>query len=346
MRILRKMPLSIKSQSCAKPGQENGKIFWPSTSNLGPRGRFDVVEDGKDEDRNPEKERGISHAIQPGRAPCCKGDCLLLHFGSKQDPGLVLIDGGPKSVYKPQLKPRLQQIRAARGLAANDSLLVDLLMVSHVDDDHIQGILELTKDELTAKLAHQPQLLNVLSFWHNSFNELIDNDPAELTASVTNHFGAAAVAGGGLSDKDVELVQEHSSEHPEVVDSSLRVLASIEQGFVLRKNAEGLGYPRNPEFGEKLILARKNGKATEISQGMKFTVVGPMQPELKALHKKHNAWLKLLEKQGKSPPEALAAYVDPSVPNLSSIVVLAEAGGKRILLTGDARGTRSCKACN
>ena len=30
-----------------------------------------------------------------------KGDCLLLHFGTKQKPGLVLIDGGPKSVYVP-----------------------------------------------------------------------------------------------------------------------------------------------------------------------------------------------------------------------------------------------------
>ena len=30
-----------------------------------------------------------------------KGDCLILHYGSKQDPGLALIDGGPSNVYKP-----------------------------------------------------------------------------------------------------------------------------------------------------------------------------------------------------------------------------------------------------
>ena len=24
-----------------------------------------------------------------------KGDCLMLHFGSEQDPHLILIDGGP-----------------------------------------------------------------------------------------------------------------------------------------------------------------------------------------------------------------------------------------------------------
>lgn len=65
-----------------------------------------------------------------------------------------------------------------------------------------------------------------------------------------------------------------------------------------------------------------------------------MQGELKALHKKHIAWLKDLKKKGKSPPKALAAYVDKSVANLSSIVVLAEADGKTMLLTGDARGDK------
>ena len=36
----------------------------------------------------------------------------------------------------------------------------------------------------------------------------------------------------------------------------------------------------------------------------------------------------------------LAAFADKSVPNLSSIVVLAELGGKSMLLTGDARGDK------
>jgi beta-lactamase superfamily II metal-dependent hydrolase len=273
-----------------------------------------------------------------------KGDCLLLHFGTKDEPGLVLIDGGPKSVYQPYLKPRLRQIKAARGLAEQEPLLVDLLMVSHVDDDHIQGILDLTREEIAAKQAHRPQLLNVQSFWHNSFDEIIDHEPEDLTASMKKQFGEAAVSGGGeLPDVERLAVEEKCSEHPEVVTSSLKVLASIEQGFRLRQDAEGLGFPRNPEFGGELIMARKNGKAIDIAQGLKFTVAGPMQPELEALRKKHIQWLEDLKKQRKSPPAALAAYIDPSVPNLSSIVVLAELGNKRILLTGDARGDKILK---
>lgn len=43
-------------------------------------------------------------------------------------------------------------------------------------------------------------------------------------------------------------------------------------------------------------------------------------------------------KPGKTAKAELASYVDRSVYNLSSIVVLAKADGKTMLLTGDARG--------
>ena len=106
-----------------------------------------------------------------------------------------MIDGGPSGVYAPHLKPRLEQIRAARGLRREEPLGVDLLMISHVDDDHIQGILDLTKELLEAKAAQRPLPLRVLDFWHNSFDSIIDNTPDELTAAFKSHFGAASTAG-------------------------------------------------------------------------------------------------------------------------------------------------------
>jgi hypothetical protein len=51
-----------------------------------------------------------------------KGDCLIVHYGSKDEPRLALIDGGPAQVYRPHLKPRLEQIRKARGLGDDDPL--------------------------------------------------------------------------------------------------------------------------------------------------------------------------------------------------------------------------------
>jgi hypothetical protein len=262
-----------------------------------------------------------------------KGDCLLLHFGSKNAPGLVMIDGGPKAVYKPHLRPRLLEIKAARGLAKNDTLPVDLLMVSHVDDDHIQGILDLTS-EMTANI--QAPLVRVLSFWHNSFDDIIGNNPAELTAAVTAGFGAASLT-GNLPD-DATLDPDETATEEEVVVASLKVLASIEQGHRLRADAERLGFPRNPDFDGKLVLASK--KELEVADGLKFIVAGPMKPELKKLQVKHDEWLKQQKRKKRTGQAALAAYVDESVPNLSSIVVLAKVAGAQMLLTGDARGDK------
>ena len=253
-----------------------------------------------------------------------KGDCLILHYGSKDDPGLALIDGGPAQVYTPHLKPRLTQIRKARGLGNNESLAVDLLMVSHIDDDHINGILELTKELVDAKDSRQPLPLKVRSFWHNTFDDIIGNRPEELLAAVTASFGAAALSG----EPDTEGLDPDAA----------TVLASVEQGFRLREDAKNLGLRINPEFEGKLVMTT-DGKMIDMNKGLKLTVAGPMKAELVALQKDYDTWLKK-HKDEKKTKAALASFTDTSVANLSSLVLIAEVGGKRMLLTGDARGDK------
>jgi hypothetical protein len=263
-----------------------------------------------------------------------KGDCLLLHFGTAASPGLVMVDGGPKAVYTPFLKPRLMQIRTARGLSAQQPLPVDLLMVSHVDDDHIQGILDLTRE---LRDTTGVPFLRIERIWHNSFDEIIDKDPKDLTSSIQAQFGAAALGGSFPDDATVDGADADE----EVVHSTLKVLASIPQGHRLRRDAEALGVQLNPDFDHKLVLA--GPAAVAVSADLTFTVAGPLTKELANLKKDHNDWLKALKEKGLTPAEALAAYVDKSVANLSSIVVLAKAAGKTMLLTGDARGDKILK---
>ena len=264
-----------------------------------------------------------------------KGDCLMLHYGSKDNPHLIMIDGGPKRVYADFLKPRIDQIRKARTLTNKQPLQVDLLMVSHVDDDHIQGILDLTREMLARDMEHKPQLIQVLDFWHNSFENIIGQTPQELTAMFTDQFGAASMEGEPPDD----LTVDRDDECEEVIGSTLKVLASIKQGAQLASDANRLEFPLNSDFGGNLVLA-EGPNTIPLEDGPIFTVIGPMLPELKALHEKHQKWLEELAEQGKTAEDALAAYVDKSVPNLSSIVSLAELGGKSILLTGDARGDK------
>jgi hypothetical protein len=258
-----------------------------------------------------------------------KGDCLLLHWGTKKQPGLGLIDGGPPNVYKPQLKPRLEEIRQARGLDDDASLPVDFLMVSHIDDDHINGVLELTKELLEAKQSQEPLALKINGLWHNSFDDIIGNSPKELTAAFTASFGEASLS----RDPNPE---DLNGLDPDVA----KVLSSVDQGFRLRDDGRGLKLRVNPQFAGKLVLAKAKGKKIDMGNGLSFNVLGPMNPEVVALQKAHDDFLKSAAKKGKKTEAALAAFTDTSVPNLSSLVVLAEAGKKRILLTGDARGDK------
>jgi hypothetical protein len=277
-----------------------------------------------------------------------KGDCLLLHYGSNENPGLVMIDGGPRGAYGPHFRPRLEEIRKKR-VKGNKPLQVDLLMVSHVDDDHIQGILDLTRELRQAADEHKPPLVQILALWHNSFDNVISHNTKVLTASVSSQFGAAALGGGAEFSEDqiIDVEEQYVGSDPDVdpeeaeelVSSSLKVLASIEQGAQLRHDAELLELPLNEEFDGDLIIA-KNAEPIDLDNGLSFTVVGPMLAEVDALRKKHLEWLKKLKEAGEKPSEVLAAYVDKSVPNLSSLVLLAEVKGKRMLLTGDARGDK------
>jgi hypothetical protein len=227
-------------------------------------------------------------------------------------------------VYGPHLKPRLEQIRKSRKLGPNDPLPVDFMMVSHIDDDHINGILELTKELLEAKAAKKPLPFKIQSVWHNTFDDIIGNNPKELTAAVTAQFGTASLSGEPETD----------GLNPDVA----RVLASVSQGFRLRDDLRGLKLRINPEFEGKLVIAKKKAKTLDMGKGLKFTVVGPMHDEIAALQKDHDTFLKKKEKAGTA--SVLAAFTDSSVANLSSVVVLAEVGKKRMLLTGDARGDK------
>ena len=268
-----------------------------------------------------------------------KGDCLMLHYGPEDEPHLMLIDGGPSNVYKPHLKPRLLQIHEGRELEEEDPLPVDVVMVSHVDDDHIKGILELTKEQRA-----QPDVrLEVDSLWHNSFDDLLKTRPTEL--KVEAGFGAAAFDSGGDSGSALASIGQNALASDDLDNEdelqSAKVLASIPQGRQLRDDAEVLGWKPNRMFKGKLILATDATKAVALKGGLKVAVVGPMQPELLALQEAHDKWLRDQEKKEKISPEAaLAAFVDDSVTNLSSIVVIVEAKGKRMLLTGDARGDK------
>lgn len=245
------------------------------------------------------------------------GDALLLHFGTAKNPQLIVIDGGPAGVYNNTLKPRLEQLRQDR--SPDGPLRVRMVMISHIDDDHINGI-----QQMLNKMDQEPdpdrRLCDITTLWHNSFDDLLGNEADELAAALP-----AAVEAASTGDFSRDL--------PVRRDTAL-VLASVNQGRKVRSLAKKLGLNVNQGFGEGLVMVRDGGEAASINlqSGLRFQVIGPRQREVEALQKKWDAQIK------KAGAAEAAEFADNAVFNLSSIVVLAEAGGKRMLLTGDARG--------
>lgn len=266
--------------------------------------------------------------------PARKGDCLLLHFGTDEAPRLAMIDGGPSNVYQPALRPRLEDVRAARGLGPTQSLPVDLLMISHVDDDHIKGILEFAQEMQDDANAGRPLIAKVDTLWHNVFDDILGNTPAQMQ---TASDGLAAMGGGGGMPDEMD-------------DDVAAVFASVRQGHRLRGLAEFFeartgDWRLNRPFAELVMMAGNDDPAVDRFPGLEIAIIGPRKAELEKLQKKWDKFLRDNNLGRDSAEAALAAFGrDRSVSNLASIVALVRAGGKSMLLTGDALGENILEA--
>jgi hypothetical protein len=247
------------------------------------------------------------------------GDALLLHYGTKKNPRLAVIDAGPGGVYADAVKPRLLEIREERGLAENESLEIDFMMVSHLDADHITGILDLMRRLRDLRQAKKPLPWKISRFWHNAFDDLTGGKNA------------------GASTASLQTASLVADVLPPIEDDagSSLMLASVGQGRELRDLVKFFGLDGNPPFGG---IVKEPHKPIEL-EGLELTVLGPDDKNLEILQKDWDKKVQeLLAKKSKSAKAELADYVDKSVYNLSSIVVLAKADKKTMLLTGDARG--------
>lgn len=90
--------------------------------------------------------------------PALNGDCILVEHA----PGhYFLIDGGYVDTYKNFLTPKLREIAAAGGV-------IDVLVVTHIDGDHISGIIKMMEGRL---------LVPVKEIWYNGYRHIQSTAP-------------------------------------------------------------------------------------------------------------------------------------------------------------------------
>ncbi len=95
------------------------------------------------------------------------GDCLLLHYARTGAPTLrILVDGGSHGIYRQVLRRRIDHLRHG------GTLDLRMALVSHVDLDHITGVLDLFRDMERVQDDGGDAFCRVRTLWHNAFEKV------------------------------------------------------------------------------------------------------------------------------------------------------------------------------
>lgn len=228
--------------------------------------------------------------------PAEDGDCLLLDYGTEAQQHHVLIDGGRASAYD-AVRPALKAI-AERGEC------IDLLILSHIDSDHIEGFLPL------AKPPEPPVKINQV--WYNGFDQLSGlelygaEQGDEFSAALRDRKWPWNVSFGGgpvvlPDDKPIDI-EGPGGLKITLLTPTKRALERLRNEWITYRREhdlpiEELPLPAGLElFGAELEVTAENVPA-----------LADMQTS-----------------------------VDRTVPNASSIAFIAEFDGRRVLLGADA----------
>ena len=282
------------------------------------------------------------------------GDCLLL---SSNDNRHMLIDGGRSGSFVKHVAPDISEL---------DTL--DVVCISHIDADHITGILTMLEVEVDWRIhLHEkenppvgrdpklepdvPQPPKISEIWHNGFGDQLGDDATD----VSELLSLGATVQQSFSDPDMLPRQFY------LVDLTFGEKQAIELSD--RVSARQLNIPLNKHFEGKLILAGRKTSAFELGDTM-LQVIGPFKKDVTKLRKEWGEWVKgnrsaisKLQEEMETDATRLGAsesgtflantnFIQSSsgqfgdrkgvsTPNLASIMLLAEDTGGTVLLSGD-----------
>jgi hypothetical protein len=285
-----------------------------------------------------------------------KGDCILLE---SKDGRLVLCDGGMASSMRGVVRNELAKFRKKKRK-------IDYAYVSHIDQDHISGVLALLEDELAwrvydyhaenndnVKKPNAPRPPEIGGIWHNAFHVQIGKN----SGAVADLLAAAAPS----------LLATRIPEYMDAGEEFYQITTSIPEAIKVSRLAspELLDIPLNrlpgSEAAAKLLMIRDSNKPFKVGS-LELTIVGPTQEEIKQLRDGWNNWLrdnkesvKAIEKKLKEKMDEFSSnvglpapidlrdwngipdYEGVTAPNIASLMFMVEEGGKHLLLTGDSQ---------
>lgn len=284
------------------------------------------------------------------------GDCVLV-TGTDGNHN-ILVDGGRSTPYKDHIRARLGALRDAGGK-------IDLLCVSHVDNDHVSGILDLLEDEVAWR-KHQfdltldpasgppsvPRPPEIVQVWHNAMFVLVGEDSEHLVDEIATSAAGLFAATEAAHDL-VHRLDNIATGYKEGMEISRR-MSTHHLNLRLNPQANG-GMLKRVAVGSILTLG-----------DMEIFLLGPSQDDIDSLRTAWDTWLNTagedveeLHDRLRADEEELGTAFDPeglaapqiildaagiatalgeggiTPPNLASIMMLVEEGDESLLLTGD-----------
>jgi beta-lactamase superfamily II metal-dependent hydrolase len=238
--------------------------------------------------------------------PAAHGDALWIEYGSKGQTRRILIDGGPAHSYEAGLRKRIQSLPEKK----RD---FELIIVTHIDADHIDGALIMLQENTSASLK-----ITTKEFWFNGWNQLPKLE-VDTYAPLQGEFL------GGLLTVDTALNKAWNKQFKKgaVMIPDEGSLPEIELEGGARITLLGPGYKELRRLRARWVSAIRD-----------FTP-GDVQEALRRLKERR-------EYRPPAFPSVFAAkqYGDDRTPaNGSSISFLLEDGGASVLLLGDAHAS-------
>jgi hypothetical protein len=227
--------------------------------------------------------------------PAAEGDALWIEYGHPNDPRRLLVDGGPARTYH-ALRTRILALPPG-------SRRFELVVATHIDTDHIDGIIRLLLDESLG--------ISIGDIWFNGYEQLVGVD--------TLGPGEGEILGTLIKERGLPWNEAFGGKAVIVQDA----FAPKDLGSGMRATVVG------PTRKELTTLLGEWDKVLE----KEHWVAGDPATALAQLEKRSE-----LKAPPPIPPDVLGDEdVDPSKANGASIaIILEDADGRRLLLTGDS----------
>jgi beta-lactamase superfamily II metal-dependent hydrolase len=260
--------------------------------------------------------------------PAGHGDCICVEYGDAERPHKVLIDGGPYYGFKP-LSKLIDEM-------ASSSITFELMVITHVDCDHIDGIVKL--------LGAQSSNLVVKDVWFNAYHHL-SGQPKDILGPVEGEMLSALIKKNRLSwnkafegnsvsilnSADLNCIALAGGLKLTLLSPTKTQLTELEPFWATEVRNAGLD-PDSPEAALELLQENKRLKPKDLLGEEAIDVESLAEEEFEQETSKTNASsiAFLAEYQGKSC--LFAGDAHPDVLNASLRSLLAQRGGHKLKL--------------